>query len=658
MRTLSATLIEAQRSASTEPYLRVRLYDRDVGAIRLRWQRIYTGTEPDGPCAAALPADGSLLRARIDPATGAVTRQRVVNPGPTSDFTSWTSVATAAVGPRVGQAAGGTRALIAFVHSDGLSVEVRESSDSGATYPLSTVLAIAPATVTAVACALASDGSGAVLYAAAGVVYSVVRTGPGSWGPSTAWSQSLASVSGLAAFFEVDFNVLVSGTVAAGDAGVWSTVLGVGGGVPPGTWLSLGELIAAAPGTSTTYVASGTMRADAPQAAFAESYAGGGAYDRVYLGAGVARTVYLNKRWRDPRPFEHESPYGLGAAAALSDAWLVAPHGVWHAQLDGTAVELADDVLEAELRQERRRGGMRLVLRNDDGRYDAGAAPIALAAGGELQVEPGYVTSAGAESSAGPGFWIQTLRRRHQDGRAVVEIEAVDGWGLLDAWTAPRQLVWSAGQQNAAAVLGGVMQRPGLLLGSTGASLESITLQPAFTVRAGERGSGAVRRLLRALPDEVVMQSQTPVLTEPAASDPVDDAFGVEHAILGLAVEAGRPAAGWARAFGSGVLAQAVDEAALADGGGALIVVDENLSAQARADVRADAVLRQSRLAVERGELRVRPHAGLEVGDVVTVTAPEAGLSAAPFRVAGLRLRYARGGPRPVYEQRVMLSEV
>ena len=544
------------------------------------------------------------------------------------------------------------------MQTDGLSIEVRESTDSGATYPISAVLSVSPATVTAVACAMATDGSAAVLYAAAGVVYSVRRTGTGSWGASTAWSQSLASVSGLAAFFEADVNVLVSGTVAAGDAGVWSTVLGVGGGVPPGTWLSLGELIAAASGTSTTYVASGTMRADAPRAAFAESYAGGGAYDRVYLGAGVARTICLNKLWRDPRPFEHESPYGLGAAAALFDAWLVAPHGVWHAQLGGTAVELADDVLEAELRQERRSGGIRLVLRNDDGRYDAGAAPVALAAGGELRVEPGYVTSAGAESSAGPGFWIQTLRRRHEDGRAVVKIEAVDGWGLLDAWTAPRQFVWSAGQQNAAAVLTGVMQRPGLLLGSAGASLESITLQPAFTVRAGERGSNAVRRLLRALPDEVVMQNQTPVLTEPAASDPVDDAFGVEHAILGLAVEAGRPAAGWARVFGSGVLAQAVDEAALADGGGALIVVDENLSAQARADVRADAVLRQSRLEVERGELRVRPHAGLEVGDVVTVTAPEAGLSAAPFRVAGLRLRYVRGGPRPVYEQRVMLSEV
>ena len=298
------------------------------------------------------------------------------------------------------------------------------------------------------------------------------------------------------------------------------------------------------------------------------------------------------------------------------------------------------------------------MLRNDDGRFDAGAAPLALAAGGELRVAPGYVTSAGEESSEGPTFWIQTLRRRHEHGVAVVEIEAVDGWGLLNGWVAPRQFVWSAGQLSAAAVLARVMQRAGLLVVSSGASAESLLLQPAFTVRAGERGSGAVRRLLRALPDQVVMQGHIPVLTEPAVDDAVDDGFGLEHAILGLAVDFGRPAAGWVRVFGSGVLAQSFDEVALADGGGALIVIDESLSVQARADVRADAMVRQSRLAVERGELRVRPHAGLTVGDVVAVTAPEAGLNAAPLRVAGLRLRYARGGPKPVYEQRVTLSEV
>ena len=72
MRTLSASLLEAQRSSSARPYLRVRLFDRDVGVVRLRWQRWYSGSEPDGACVAAAPADGALVRARITPAGNAL----------------------------------------------------------------------------------------------------------------------------------------------------------------------------------------------------------------------------------------------------------------------------------------------------------------------------------------------------------------------------------------------------------------------------------------------------------------------------------------------------------------------------------------------------------------------------------------------------------
>ena len=110
MRPLTATLRAAQQSASAEPYLRVRLFDRDVGAARLRWQRIYSGVEPDGPCAVAVPAADSLLRLRIASGTGALTRQRVQNPGQSSDFSSWSSVSTVATAPRAGIAAAGTRA--------------------------------------------------------------------------------------------------------------------------------------------------------------------------------------------------------------------------------------------------------------------------------------------------------------------------------------------------------------------------------------------------------------------------------------------------------------------------------------------------------------------------------------------------------------------
>jgi len=90
---------------------------------------------------------------------------------------------------------------------------------------------------------------------------------------------------------------------------------------------------------------------------------------------------------------------------------------------------------------------------------------------------------------------------------------------------------------------------------------------------------------------------------------------------------------------------------AVAAGAGAAVVVDDNLTTWPRASARAAAVLRPAALAALRGELVCAPHVGLEVGDVIAVTDATLGLEGARFRVAALRLRYARGGTRPRYEQ-------
>ena len=654
MRGISPTLEAARRSPSAKPHMRVLLHDRDVGSLRLRWRRVYSGMEPDGPCAAAVAGDGALLRVRIDPSTGALTRQRVAAPGPDSDFSAWTAVATVAAAPRVGLAASGTRAVIASVRADGVRVEVRER----ATFGTPTVLAVASGTVTAVACSMGPDGTAAVFYAVGGTVYAVRRFGTARWRSAAAWSRSLATVDGLAASFSVDHNVLISGTNAAGDAGVWSTIYGIGSAYPPGRWRPLVEVVVAARGTRTTYRASGTALADAPQSVFVESYAGGGAYDRVHVAPGVGGTSYLDQLWRNPRPFGHESAHGLAMAAGNGAAWLASPHAVWHAPYPDLATDLTDDVLEATVIEGLRGGRVRLLLRNDHARYGPEAAPAALAAGGELLPSAGYITSAGEERLDGRAFWITAVRRRYGPDGSTVEVDAVDGWGLLDAWTAPRQFVWAAGEMNASRVLTGVMQHAGIRLGGRGASAESVTLQPAFTVRAGERGTTAVRRLLEMLPDDVIMRTHVALLSMPDHDDEPVATFGDDEPVMRLAVESGAPAAGWARIFGADVLAEAVDEVALAEGGGTAIVVDENIAAQARADARADAVLRRSKLALARGELVVRPHPGLEVGDAIAITSKRAGLVGARFRVSGLHTRYVRGGRRAVYEQRIALSDV
>ena len=831
MRTLSATLLEAQRSGSGRPHVRVELYDLDVGVIRLRWERWYEGTEADGPSGAAVPADGSLLRARIDPADGALSHQRVAAPAQSSDFSAWTSLGTVATAPRLGLSAAGTRAMLATVRTNGTSVEVRESTDSGASFGSSSVVATAASTVAAVTCGVQSDGSAAVLYAvepqqtdtglvspgtavndnsqggiqwngltsalasddaratsavvsglpdtsllkvtnfgfsvpdeasilgievsierrksgvgegrddvlqavkggslagddrasttpwptsdgtavyggsadtwgeqwtpadvndtAFGValsarltsgssgtfevdhiqirvfyllpatVHVTTREGSGgNWSQPEQWTNSLATVSGLVAYFENDYNVLVSGATAAGDEGAWATAFGAGGAEPAGSWSSLVEVALASEGTDVSYRATGVARAGVPRALMVESFSGAGAYDRVHIASGVAQTAYLDALWRDPQPFDHASPYGLTVAAALAHAWLCAPDGVWHADVGAPVVDLTDDVLEAEIDQRLDGGRLRLVLRNDDGRYNRDTAPVALAPGGELVIGPGYETAAGAEVSEGLIFWIRSTTRRRRGGTSTVELEAVDGWGLLRAWTAPTQLVWTAGSKNAFQVLSDIVRRVGLRLSGHGGSIEAGALQPAFTVRAGERGATAVLRLLEVLPDRVLMNRTDALLVEPKVTDATDYAFGGfpgGHAVLELRAEQGRPAAGWARVFGDGVFAEAVDGVALRDGAGTAIAVDDNLTAQARADVRATTLLRQEALAVQRGELVAPPNVAQELGDVIEVTDPTLGLDAARYRVGALRLRFVRGGARPLYEMRLSLTEV
>ncbi|MCH8949528.1 MAG: hypothetical protein IIB87_04030 [Chloroflexi bacterium] len=64
MRYLTPTLLAAQKEASAEPFVEVKVSDRAADIVRLRWSRLYTGGETDAYHAAAMPADGSLLRAR------------------------------------------------------------------------------------------------------------------------------------------------------------------------------------------------------------------------------------------------------------------------------------------------------------------------------------------------------------------------------------------------------------------------------------------------------------------------------------------------------------------------------------------------------------------------------------------------------------------
>src|SRR5690606_11609075 len=195
----SPTLIDAAQSSSATPAVRVRWSDLDAGVPRLRWSRWYPnaqgeGGEGDGPAGVALPADGSLVRARIDPATSILYVQRVADPSEDSDYSVWSSLGSAEASAGLGLHAAGTRVLVGYF--DGSAVRVRESTDSGATFGSATAVAFTSG-VTAIGCAVRAGGTALVAWASGDELWTSTRSG-GSWGPPVAWAHDLASFSGLA----------------------------------------------------------------------------------------------------------------------------------------------------------------------------------------------------------------------------------------------------------------------------------------------------------------------------------------------------------------------------------------------------------------------------------------------------------------------------
>src|SRR6476660_4529834 len=106
MRLLSDELRAAQQQASARPYVTATFSDHHGDTTRLRFQRHYTGAEGEYHVAATITGDGSLVRARIDPATKVLYTQRVANPTSGSTFSAWTSQGTVSASGAVALCAG------------------------------------------------------------------------------------------------------------------------------------------------------------------------------------------------------------------------------------------------------------------------------------------------------------------------------------------------------------------------------------------------------------------------------------------------------------------------------------------------------------------------------------------------------------------------
>ncbi|MEK7353518.1 MAG: hypothetical protein AABZ77_03315, partial [Chloroflexota bacterium] len=532
MRTLSSTLLSAQQAASHTPYVKIEAKNRIAGVIRLDWVRLYTGSEDDCFHAATIPGDGSLIRVRLTPAADGrkLYRQRVANPGPGSDFTSWTY--TNQYGCLVVAAAScGAEVSIIWINENR---EVRriKSADNGATWGSTELFDYSPTTnVNGLAAAYKPNGDLAIFFADQTTLYVKKRVG-GSWQEKIAWDKSTGDLSGVAAVYDADWNLIVSGQDSAGNFKLWSLIYGDGGDVTFGVWSALKEFASAPSDGNFQYHSVFMAKPDIYRCFYVETFSGTESYHRPFWSHSVLGSKFLDNPWREPVPFNLSSEYGLAIAYHGNYCWLSTPYGIWRASLTETSLNLSADVISLRQEIEPHQGRLTIELRNDEGNYALLPSPLEI--GCQLEFSPGYVTSQGNEISPGQTFSFESYEHTSSGGNASLLLHARDGWGWINKWQSRHQFRWnkSSAEMNVKQIIEFVLARVGLKLEVISQSSVITGYYPDFAIHTNNRGDIIIGELLSLVPDVLFIEGNKAYLVNPLSSDESVYAYGQAHDIL------------------------------------------------------------------------------------------------------------------------------
>ena len=638
MRSLSSTLLAAQRSASGSPYVKVEVVERVGGVARLMWERIYEGSEDDYFHAAALAQMGStehIYRMIVDPDTDEL-KYQCVEADESSDFSSWSSYS-----PSVDAHAVACCGCDDYIHRFRMfrvdpNGHIYRRRHNGAWNDMGDKGG--DASFRLAACF--KDGTHQVLLYSDGTdIYSSLWVSGGGWGSFNKWTNSLATITGIAVYYAGDYNVVVAGTDADGRAGVWSCVFGDGYSAAVGAWTSLVELAIAESGSGVSFHFPALSYPDVFRAFYVESYSGDETYSRPYWSHSLPAADFISNLWREPVPFNLDSDYGLSLSYHGSYAWLSRPDGVWRAPLVPASVELTGDVVEVKATTRPFNGGVEIALRNDDGRYNAIGEEgnyEAIKEGSEVLLSFGYRTSAGEETGGlEPTTWITGWEHVTGGGSSRLVLRGGDGWSLLDGWRARRQYTWEQGSKNVFQILAFLFARAGLELSSLSTSSAVVNQYPAFTIHPGESASTAVRRLLGTVPDVLLFIGDCGYINNPTTGEASTYSYGSDHAVIEGRYSSSAPATNRVQVYGEGVVTEDWDWERIALAYDRLAQAkDVNLDSAAEAHQRGEAVLREAQRGATGGHIVVPMNCGQDLFDVIDIDCPRAGLDGARRRVA------------------------
>ena len=668
MRSLTSTLLAAQKQAAAIPYVKVEAKNKVAGVVRYDWTRLYTGSEDDYFHGLIMPGDGSLIRVKITlPADSRkLYRQRVTGPGPGSDFSQWTytSQYNAAA---VACAANGAEVSIFWIDGVNRKIQRLKSTDSGANWGSPEVIDYSPTTsINGLTAAYKPGGDLAIFFADQSTLY-VKKCVSGQWQAKSAWDKTTGVLSGVAAVYDADWNLLVTGKDSAGNFKLWSLIYGDGGDIAAGSWSDLEELASAPSDGDFEYRQPFMDKPDVYRGFFVEKFTGNEAYNRPFWSHSIPDTAFVDNLWREPVPFNLSSEYGLAIAHYGDYGWLSNPAGVWRAKLTVQSLDLTSDILAVKEALEEAPGKLILELRNDEGQYaSSGQGDLAiLDVGCQLDFSPGYRTTAGNEVSSGQTFNLQAYEHTSSGGKASLILQTENGWEAVTVWRARYQFRWNkaSSQMSVKDILTFVLARMGLKLEVKSQSSVITGFYPDFTINPGDRGEVVVRKLLSLVPDVLFVEGNKVYIVNPLSADSSVYSYGNEHRILEGRYQQGTGEFNRVQVEGydTGSDEIIVADSFIWDEVAKLYdrlrqIEDQNIDTVAAAQQRGEVCLRKAAIASVGGAIMIPVNCGQQLYDVIDITDSRAGLTTEKRRVLGLGLIY--NPHRGEYHQRLRLGAV
>jgi len=660
MRNLSDSLFAAQRKADRLPYVEAQVYDYEQGIKRLSWTRLYTGSEPDDHHGVAFDGQGSMHRIRAA-AGNILYRQKITSPGPSSDYSQWTQIATDCDGP-CAIAASGAKVYI-FYRTTGNVLWKYYSHDYGQTWDDAQLTSYAD--VLSLAACWWGTGDIVVCFALKsnqlnGITLdtSTQTATPHTWFDG---NHPLLATYGIGATYNPFWpaiEIVFAGKESDSPYNHYDLFR---------TWFSdtynfgaLESFLMSPEGEDITYeypdchLPASAQAYETNRIVAVEKFAGSTAYTRPLACHMVKGTYWSDTTFTEPKPFLDITPsYGLRLQTTAGYWWMERPDGVWRAPRPaGSPLDLTRDIVALSQFSP---STLVLELDNSKGQYaNPGQGNLAnLKKRSEVVLKLGYKTTAGEETSEAGTYWIDSWEYSSRPNVSRFILTCLDGWGLMDRWTARYQMRWNKDEVNPKSVwqiLYQLLAREGIKLTNTPPKPQSSAINnfyPDFTVNAGTQGDSAIRRLLSFVPDRLVFRGQEAFTKNPLADESSCYSYDTDHAILSGkytdAVTVSR-----ARAIGrdSGdnrILEEALDWDLLA------LAIDQleqdydpNLQTATRAQERADAILRSRAQEAEPAVITVPTNVGQELLDVVEVTDERCGISEGKYRVKAIQTDYDR----------------